>query len=745
VEAISSSSTPVIYTDGEKIPSAVLQQIFRQPPDVPTSFSRSTLLVGGRGSGKTTLFRHHQAAHQGMAITLQLQSVLSSIGKKTYLGPHEFDLHPDVAPLVAGMATTLLALAITERVLEFGNVPDRTYLFDCLPARWRDRKATIDRALIHSLWKRAVLAEDADFSNLADLTPLVHLVEDIANRSVERHGPLLLVLDKTDMISGPALQPGFSLMDQTANLTTLLAMRPGLVGHASLPGLPVVPSDHYNVVNLGLRPWSEEWAEFVEAVVEAQPVRGALARASKEMRGTILALARDSVRSVLELYAWQTPNAEPDAWLTAAEHLRERELGAADAHLRHVHSDFQGLIKKVRQQVVKRHGAVPGPVVLEIRPGSKEPFPAAVTSLDHFVNLALRARGFLMPEGRPWQPGLTPRAVELPPLWLWKSREPFWSHGEGTQVTMSLSEGDLLPSTRTPHRFDVFVAYRMQEPTSIWFREQVEELAQREPGGHHVRFIDGRVHAGTRDWAAVIRGRIKRARTAVADVTGLRNDVIFEMGFARALNVHVIPVVAGRDEMDHLPHWLTQTQVGHYGEPGALEAVVEAVFARLRNQHDDIGSPQPRPTPVPNVMAWLRPLPWSDHVRERTRAAMQREGLPLEVHALPGEPGGRPPGAEARINREVMRCSLLIASLDGTEHDAFVHYVCGGIAALPWAGFGNRRLARQVLLVEEPGFGRNRYAADSLRRCADLVQLVELGEVADAALEFVKEYKKWKE
>src|SRR5438128_1301071 len=101
-----------LWTDGEKIPDARLSEIFQTPPDAPKAFHRSTLVVGTRGVGKTTLFRYQKARHAGIAISLSLVNEFGSIAKQSHAGPLELELSPELEQLIAGKATALLAVGI---------------------------------------------------------------------------------------------------------------------------------------------------------------------------------------------------------------------------------------------------------------------------------------------------------------------------------------------------------------------------------------------------------------------------------------------------------------------------------------------------------------------------------------------------------------------------------------------------------------------------------------------------------
>jgi len=104
------------WIEGEKIPDSRLREIFRQPPGAPPAFYRSSLVVGSRGVGKTTLFRYHKEVHDGIAVHISLATEFASLTKQTAIGPLSVDFPAALARLVCGKATALLAVSISERL-----------------------------------------------------------------------------------------------------------------------------------------------------------------------------------------------------------------------------------------------------------------------------------------------------------------------------------------------------------------------------------------------------------------------------------------------------------------------------------------------------------------------------------------------------------------------------------------------------------------------------------------------------
>ena len=82
------------WIEGEKIPDERVREIFRQPPGVPSLFFRSSLVIGSRGVGKTTLFRYLKEIHHGVAVHISLATEFASLTKQTALGPLSLDYTP---------------------------------------------------------------------------------------------------------------------------------------------------------------------------------------------------------------------------------------------------------------------------------------------------------------------------------------------------------------------------------------------------------------------------------------------------------------------------------------------------------------------------------------------------------------------------------------------------------------------------------------------------------------------------
>lgn len=714
------------WIDGEKIPDERLREIFRPPPGVPKAFYRSSLVIGSRGSGKTTLFRYQQSIHQGVALYISLPTEFSILTKQTGYGPLAVDCPPNLEPLVIGKATSLLALTLIEAfVRNVGPIPGNL-LQEYIPAAFHSLLDGMDLDRLSSVRSALTAAPLEQFEDLCRRR-LRNLVAELGGISNRNRGPLLLLLDRADMVFSPALVPVFDLLDQSRQFITLVAMRPAPVSNSiAMSSDGAVAGDHYGLVHLGIQPYSDEWQGFVTQAVEAQ-LGSAFASVPAEVKGWVMAIARDSLRVVLELFArYVTDETEPPlkVLLRAMEELRQNQLAAAQQTLQSYHPDYRRFVADVRADVVGQHQAVSGPVVVSLDASPfQQTFFAGRSNLRKFVDAALRSGALCLPENYRWVPCMESNEIEIPPLLIWQESDPQWTGATRKPVTVLRKEAQLLaPKGGPPQAPSVFVAYRMGFKESREFRQTIQEKISAYPGLHDVTVLDGHVPVGVL-WPKKIRERIIQAKAVIGDVTGMRPDVIFELGFAHGLRKITIPAVATPEAKASIPRWLTAAQIGHFGNLAGYTGLMSDLASRL-------ASPDPAPIkqPVPSLAVWLH-NPIGDHsLVDQFRRIASQEGLKAQVL----EPD------EAAISR-AMTASLLIAPLNGTDVDTLIHYVCGGIVARPKAGFG-RKLQRQILLIEPLG---QQVVADSLRRCTSIVKVIEPSQILKELKAFGESHREW--
>lgn len=280
---------------------------------------------------------------------------------------------------------------------------------------------------------------------------------------------------------------------------------------------------------------------------------------------------------------------------------------------------------------------------------------------------------------------------------------------------------------RSP-RMTTFIAYQKRLSESKQFRSDLENIIRSRSDLTGIEVIDGRVPAGV-GLASAIRDRMKKASLVVADVTGLSSEVVFELGFAYGLRKAIMPVASKSSDIPKLPSWLGTTQLGTYENRVGLLSLCSGIAAHYL---DPEYAKPPRPAqPIPALAVWVRELSWNKHALEQFKAVATRESLKTEVFSNVSD--------DEKVIRRVASATLLIVSLDGSEADSLVHFICGAIVAKPKAGYGGT-LSRQVLILQEPTENKVTLAAESLMRCHSTVQSVALGEIREATEKFARHY-----
>jgi len=721
------------WVDGEKIPDDMLRDVFRPAPDIPTIFHRSSLIIGARGAGKTTLFRYLKAIHNGTATDISLATELASITKQTGMGPLSFEIAPGIEPMIVGKATSLIALSVVAHLVRKGiSVPKETLAY-CLPDQVRPQLDSLELARIQANVASTPLQS---FLNIAESQPLKTLVSDLGQAAQRTSGPLLLLFDRADMVPSPALLPVFELLDQSNEHVILIATRPGLVGRSVEDMAQIlVPGDAYDVIHLGTAPRSQQWLNFVQAAVEAQ-FGSEFSRIPEEIKAWITLLARDSVRWALEMvygYISAPTSSEKDALGSAILNLQENQLSAAQRTLREYLPDFRRLIKDIHREATKREGLIVAPVIISIPRGFPNQLPPTVTHVDRLMTIALRIGALCMVEGQRWVPGLRITEFEIPPLLLWKKGDPTFRHYNMQPIVIEQTEKLLLRAHRgrgEPPPPEVFIAFRLKFEESQNFRSRSEETIIHYPGLTRVKVTDGRVPVGAR-WADTIRDRIGKSKAVLGDVSGMRVDVIFELGFAYGLGKPIIPAVSRESEIGLIPRWLGATQVGHFENQAGLTNLAAALIEHLTNPEFQ-KAPKP-PQPVPGLAVWVRALKWNEQARQQFETQGRREGLRVELI-----------NSDTPVQKIIERAassSLLVVSLDGTEEDTLMHFICGAVVAKPKVGYA-RNLERKILVIQLPSQYSN-FAADSLLRCEDIVLATGLDAIGSETQKYGNSYQKW--
>jgi len=726
-----------VYLDGEQIPDDRITDIFRWPPDLPRSFGRSTLLIGSRGVGKSTFFRYLKVTHHGPAIHLALAADLASFGKDAILGPLGTGYSDAIRRSVASKAAGLLALSLSERFLGKGLTVDRDALLHCLPAGMVDAPRHLSPPWCKETRDSIGPKPLEEFAALPDTRSLANLVSLVGEHTARRGEPLLILFDRADMVVPAALIPVAELLDQSTHFMALVAIRPGHGSEAfTADESGGVPGDHFTVVHMGRTPYAREWQTFLLEAVGAQLGDPMLAAVPAELKRHVLILARDSLRTALELFLAcreATPERLCHELASAIDAVGENYLVAAQRVLQQYHPDYRRLISDIRKDLLKRHGRIEVPVHLQIAESRPTGLWERSTRVDGFMDAALRSRAACMPTGHVWVPGARVREVEIPPVVLWREGDAYWSSPSATPLIVRRTEGSLFEAGGGARaRITIFVAYRMDFPASKKFRDDLASVLARHPGPMRIAVEDGRVREGE-DWAPVIRSRIKAAKLVIGDITGLRNDVIFELGFAYGLRKPFIPVVENLADRKTVPSWLRAKQIGSYETQAALASVASSVIAHITDPY--ISKPRPVRDPVPGLAICLDFSPESLASRDQFTASCEREGLSVEVLD--------PDTSEDVLIDQAPRATLLAGVLTGGKLDALLHFVAGAVVARPTAGYGTKSLRRRVFLLGTTGQPARELAADSVVRCTDVVLALEQNAIHDEIVARGRDHRRW--
>ena len=720
------------WLDGEKIPGSTLIDIFTPVPGVPEVFSRSSLITGGRGVGKTTLLSYQRKIHDGNTVSIDLHAIFSSISLRTGHGSLSLasDYPASVYTQIANKAQALLAVEITKQLLPYTSGLSHSVLCACLPTSLYT--TTISRDWLLQAQTALDSSPLSDFESRTAHSHLPELLDELHGAITTREKPLLLLFDRADMVPTPCLVPVFQLLDQSGKYILLVAMRP-THGPEQQPG--VVPDDQFDVVHIGTQPRSAAWATFVTDSIRAQ--MKALGHETQfdqipaNARSRIITIARDSVRDSLQLFIAALSNPRSFDYSEAIDFLRGKLLTSAGSVLQRYHSDFPHLVKDIRNHGLVSGQVITGPVVLNILPKQSELLYDGISNLQRFISAALRCNGLCMPPGKPWAPNCSPLALECPPLLLWDSHDPVWTWEHCEEVNIELKEAEIFRGGGAfPKPPSVFVAYRMQSEESKTFRKELEAEIANTPRLYGVQIRDGSVYVGM-EWAAVIRERLSKARLVIADVTNMRPDIMFELGFARGLNKPILPVSMAKHGYNaKLSPWLTSIQGVSLRTTDAMRNIVGSIQGHLSDREINVHSKLP--SPIVGKVVWLRQLPWNSTVCSQFRNFSTRMSLLYDVFTDEMD--------EGRVVNEATRGTLLIACLDGSMKDSLVHFVCGVIIAkakpygLP---------ARRILILTDPRKASQELVADSLRGRHDVVTIISPSKVIDRLASFQREFSSW--
>jgi hypothetical protein len=736
--------TSPLFVDAERIPDSMISDIFRPPPSLPDRFNRSTLVVGTRGSGKTLLFRHLRAQHNGIALHIILSKEFAPITGQTGEGALCYESDPQYRSSVPGMATTLLAISICRSVLD--RLPDlspesvRRFSL-CLPLYLRPQITNLTPQSLSAASEHMMRAQNAEFAGLAETRALSQFVGQIGAELADRGLPLLLLIDKPDQVSPLSLKPVFELLDQSASYVALLATRPGQAGKA-LEELSkiIIPGDHYDIQQLGAYPRSSAWREFMLDAAMAQlsrsePEAEAFNMIDPQKLRWVLAASRDSVRTALELISTLVPpNGLDDDRLRQAAIDRRQDILVALRQAQNEVPDASAVFREIRRGV--RIGGSAGqrvlriPVELCIVPSAASDLFRSYERVGRFIDSALRCGALSMPEGQPWFPGLQPTELEIAPLVLWERDAPFVIDDTGDPHFVQQTERELRETRGhfAPREETIFVAYDFADKRSMEFRQILADRAEHHPNFRNFRVVDGKLLPGGGKWKDIIKKRIDGATAVVADLSRMRPEVLVEIGFAFGRQKRRLYVTGTGDERVSLPSWLTEDQFGSFDSGENIDEVMSGLEVLIGS----VGGARARKLPglVASKATILNASAWPPTIIGAMEDTLRASGI--RVDRMEGD-------YRSDDLNHVVSSALIIALFDGTSGDAFVHFASGAaLAKQPTIFQFKRRLLFSVAAHVRP----ENVIADSLRR-ADIVAVHAMDNIVPAVAQFGDKYRKW--
>jgi hypothetical protein len=259
----------------------------------------------------------------------------------------------------------------------------------------------------------------------------------------------------------------------------------------------------------------------------------------------------------------------------------------------------------------------------------------------------------------------------------------------GKEATnINKSEHELFKGTFPTSYPKIFIGYRMKFPISAQFRMRLEQALKSHPNLSHCDVTDGNVPVGE-DWAAVIRKRLETSALMVADVTGPRGDILFEMGFARGLRKYALPVVEKRRMQSEIPAWLMAKQFGSYEDEIGIQQILASINVFLTRKND-MGRLSKLPDGIPSTAIWIGNKKWAKEASKQFQSIAEQEGFMISNidNSISFED----------VQKSCATSSLICIALDGSSDDYKAFYLAGTAVACESIGYG-RKLLRRILVL----------------------------------------------
>ncbi|GAA1451994.1 hypothetical protein GCM10009641_87340 [Mycobacterium cookii] len=416
-----------VQADGEKIRD--LETIHIPHPGAPLDINRSALLIGSRGSGKTTFLRYRkQSAYPG-AIYINLLNALFPITREAGLGGRDLAVDPDLDARIQRKTAALLAVAaLTQAIQDDGPAcglahESLSILSPVLPAEI----STTRKCTAGNLERLAFAVGDHHLDFWDTLPAARRLMSCLLKIAGRRDVETLIFLDRAEDAPAACVSLLVKLLDQSFELLCVVASRPGIAEQVfGIHDPTLVPGDHYNIIHLGVSPYSHEWQAFSrEAVARYLTVNGSDISA-EDVAPWVSMIGRDSIRQMVELaYIMQTPQLTSNDLARQITNVSRRIRSNVTVRMRPVVRDFAAVLDSFRKQHLSAIGGATGQTVLELE--AYELDDTVDNKTARLVRRALAAEALHLTEGEIWDANLLPTRFEIPPLLLWDQRFIQWT------------------------------------------------------------------------------------------------------------------------------------------------------------------------------------------------------------------------------------------------------------------------------------------------------------------------------
>ena len=411
-------------SDAEKCNKDILLKNFCCPPDFTKDISRSALIVGTRGSGKTYFLRTCRHTHNGVAVIGDLKFILNSITRDIGGAGLSFDfIKPSLEPLIRSKTIALIAAWLVDKLKKNNIDLPESMLKSLVPT-------TIN--INENLFINLAETDIESFLHTGSIDSFLYFLNEISILCEEYKGQLLILLDRSEDVPYPCLFPIFSLLDQSNQFLTIIASRPGIIGpHNLLSPFSMSPGDHFDIFHLGASPYSSAWRKYSYSVLSTW-LPNAFSQYPDNFKQLILSLSRDSLRNAVKIVYNSIDNESGlynnNKFIEQFSFLQETLLQAAQASLRHLCPDLKRFISQIRNSIT----TFKLPLLLKFQECKQSQIPILkpfcnLTKSERFLSLALRSGFFTTKDSQSWHPFLTLNEVEIPPIYIWKEGDPWYN------------------------------------------------------------------------------------------------------------------------------------------------------------------------------------------------------------------------------------------------------------------------------------------------------------------------------